>query len=258
MEPKNRNKLANLHKQNCEFCNLTKSINEFRKYKSGNYSKKCKSCRISQDNTKNKIDTISQELNFFVEKFAQLNSELDELKLVYKKFAPIEVSEDDFKVCKYCKNDKEKSEFYSRNTCKKCNSKIKSVIRRKKKVKYIDLKGGKCCKCDYNNNYSCLDFHHRNPSEKEYTWNDMINLSEEQILEELEKCDVLCKNCHAELHNPSYNKDDIESDFCIESSFENEIDIETLDEEEIVKNKKTFYVWLKNIIKRFFNKKEIL
>ena len=69
MEPKNRNKLANLHKQNCEFCNLTKSINEFRKYKSGNYSKKCKSCRISQDNTKNKIDTISQELNFFVEKF---------------------------------------------------------------------------------------------------------------------------------------------------------------------------------------------
>ena len=109
-----------------------------------------------------------------------------------------------------------------------------------------------------NNNYSCLDFHHRNPSEKEYAWNDMINLSDEQILEELEKCDVLCKNCHAELHNPSYNKDDIESDFCIESSFENEIDIETFDEEEIVKNKKTFYVWLKNIIKRFFNKKEIL
>ena len=63
-------------------------------------------------------------------------------------------------------------------------------------MKYVDLKGGKCCKCDYNNNYSCLDFHHRNPSEKEYAWNDMINLSDEQILEELEKCDVLCKNCH--------------------------------------------------------------
>ena len=49
---------------------------------------------------------------------------------------------------------------------------------------------------------ACLDFHHRNPSEKD------INLGEifihgwglPRILAELGKCDVLCSNCHRKLH----------------------------------------------------------
>ena len=50
---------------------------------------------------------------------------------------------------------------------------------------------------------ACLDFHHRDPSDKRYGIADMVSNAHsiKSILKEIEKCDVLCKNCHAKLHH---------------------------------------------------------
>lgn len=45
-----------------------------------------------------------------------------------------------------------------------------------------------------------LDFHHRDPSEKEFDWNKLRKRSWESIAFELDKCDLLCSNCHRESH----------------------------------------------------------
>lgn len=66
------------------------------------------------------------------------------------------------------------------------------------------MMGNACSKCGYDQNLAALHFHHRDSLQKELRL-DMRILSNrrwETILEEAEKCDVLCANCHAEVHNP--------------------------------------------------------
>lgn len=67
----------------------------------------------------------------------------------------------------------------------------------------IQYKGGKCEKCGYDRCEGALHFHHRNPKEKEFVVSQ-INLSNEfgirQLYQEVDKCSLLCANCHAEEH----------------------------------------------------------
>ena len=77
---------------------------------------------------------------------------------------------------------------------------------KKRKLKHILItyKGGKCQKCGYNKCEGALQFHHRNPKEKEFGLSE-INLNDstfslKNILSEADKCDLLCANCHAEQH----------------------------------------------------------
>jgi len=64
-------------------------------------------------------------------------------------------------------------------------------------VKYL---GGKCVKCGYNKCVQALDFHHRNPNEKEFGIGSYASRSWDKLKPELDKCDLLCSNCHRELH----------------------------------------------------------
>lgn len=59
----------------------------------------------------------------------------------------------------------------------------------------------KCSKCP-ENHPAALDFHHRNPEEKEGRIADLANKgwSVKRLMSEIEKCDVLCANCHRKLH----------------------------------------------------------
>lgn len=65
-------------------------------------------------------------------------------------------------------------------------------------------RGGKCEKCGYNHNIAALDFHHLNPKEKEFAIDlrKFSNMSLEKLQKELDKCILVCANCHRELHNP--------------------------------------------------------
>ena len=60
--------------------------------------------------------------------------------------------------------------------------------------------GGECSRCGYNEHYAALQFHHVNPEEKDVGWNKLRLRSWEKIDAELEKCEILCANCHAVEH----------------------------------------------------------
>jgi len=73
-------------------------------------------------------------------------------------------------------------------------------FRHRKKQKAIDYKGGKCQLCGYNRCNSALIFHHLNPSEKKYTIAESKSWGFDRIKPELDKCILLCHNCHSEVH----------------------------------------------------------
>jgi hypothetical protein len=79
-----------------------------------------------------------------------------------------------------------------------------------RRSKYKKLLGGKCEKCGYNKCLDALQFHHKDPSQKDFMVSDFIwgrnNITEERALEEIKKCSLLCANCHAELHSITYNQ----------------------------------------------------
>jgi hypothetical protein len=46
----------------------------------------------------------------------------------------------------------------------------------------------------------CLDFHHLNPAEKDFSLGRAWGFSEVKLKAEMEKCIIVCKNCHAKIH----------------------------------------------------------
>lgn len=78
--------------------------------------------------------------------------------------------------------------------------------RRRTKIKLIHYKGGKCLKCGYDKEIaSAYDFHHRVPSEKDFQIGGST-LAWETLKKEADKCDLLCKLCHMEIHEEDYQK----------------------------------------------------
>ena len=69
-----------------------------------------------------------------------------------------------------------------------------------RRIKFLELKGGKCVYCGYSRNQRALSFHHLHS--KDYDVSAMMSLREDAILKELEKCVILCLNCHKEVHFP--------------------------------------------------------
>lgn len=84
--------------------------------------------------------------------------------------------------------------------CPQCS--LEAVIRRRRKVKdiLIEEAGGKCQQCGYSKYRGALQFHHRDPSQKEFGLASVGSLGIEKQREEVKKCDLLCNNCHAEHH----------------------------------------------------------
>ena len=74
----------------------------------------------------------------------------------------------------------------------------KKRIRKERRAWYLDLKKElKCEKCGIDD-FRVLDFHHKNPSDKEMEVSLLAlrAASKEKILKEIEKCSVICANCH--------------------------------------------------------------
>lgn len=83
-----------------------------------------------------------------------------------------------------------------------------SEQRRKLKRQAIEYKGGACQKCGYNKCPGALIFHHLDPKQKDFGISAQGKTrSFEKIKPELDKCILLCQNCHAEIH---YEEDDKE------------------------------------------------
>lgn len=71
-----------------------------------------------------------------------------------------------------------------------------------KKYKAIQDKGGKCEICG-ESRLATLCFHHLDPSMKEIKLDGrtFANLSSDRIQQEIDKCQLLCHNCHQVIHN---------------------------------------------------------
>ena len=118
------------------------------------------------------------------------------------------IDEEGKRYCPHCQTYKDINEFYSRRKtncsghCKEC-VRIQTVKRgRQLKLECVAYKGGKCQSCSYNKCQAALDFHHRNPEQKDFAicrryGSRKIN---DRMRKELDKCDILCANCHREKH----------------------------------------------------------
>jgi len=88
----------------------------------------------------------------------------------------------------------------------KCNSCISYDKYRKVKKAAIEYKGGKCSVCGYSKCIDAMVFHHRNPEEKDFNIGGNYNRSWKTFSAELDKCDLMCGNCHAEKHCKDSNR----------------------------------------------------
>ncbi|AKM82365.1 TPA: HNH endonuclease [Candidatus Berkelbacteria bacterium] len=80
---------------------------------------------------------------------------------------------------------------------------IQAVAKRRRKIKAmaIEYKGGKCSICGYNKYAGALDFHHIDESTKKFDLSTKgLTRSWERTKTEIDKCILVCANCHREIH----------------------------------------------------------
>lgn len=73
--------------------------------------------------------------------------------------------------------------------------------RKENKERAVNYLGGECERCGLTSSYySVYDFHHRDPKEKEADPGTLLHRSWEVIFKEINKCMLLCANCHRITH----------------------------------------------------------
>ena len=131
----------------------------------------------------------------------------------------------EIKICNTCGEEKPLTEFNFRNRrenkyfsiCKECQRKrrrelykikykeeYKDRLRENKKKhrnfikqKIQQLKSEGCCICG-ECDPCCLDFHHLR--DKEFEIGHSMDVTLENLMKEVDKCIVLCANCHRKIH----------------------------------------------------------
>jgi len=70
-----------------------------------------------------------------------------------------------------------------------------------KKQYFVDLYGGKCSICGYKKHLGALEFHHTNGNKMDINPSHLIYLAIDTniIIKELDKCKLVCANCHREI-----------------------------------------------------------
>lgn len=105
-------------------------------------------------------------------------------------------------VCKHSLYINRKNRRWRCNPCI-----VDAVTKRRKEIKrkLVQLFGVKCVKCGYDKSLAALSFHHKDPSIKEFTIAGCAAVvAWEKVLEEAQKCELLCANCHMELHETPF------------------------------------------------------
>lgn len=118
------------------------------------------------------------------------------------------------KQCNCCFAEKPLSEFYTNGkqpngrqkykpSCMICEEDSRRSFVEEKRRILSDLFGDSCTICGYDKCDSALEFHHVDPSVKEYTPAKLINnfSSIDRMLKEVVKCMLVCSNCHREIHH---------------------------------------------------------
>ena len=127
------------------------------------------------------------------------------------------------KQCSVCKEFKELDEFYKaarrkdgrQSACKGCHAVQADNSMKKKPEKYSAIRRQSYKKAvarykEWKEHYSCsfcnedesvcLELHHKDPSQKEFQISKLRNAKWEKFIDEVNKCVVVCSNCHRKIH----------------------------------------------------------
>ena len=109
--------------------------------------------------------------------------------------------------CLWCGKPIERdSKFGPRPKYCSSNCKVGAAVKRHRqsiKARAIAYKGGKCQICGYDKCVRSLTFHHTDPSTKSFslTQSDIGKRPWSDVQAELDKCMLVCANCHGEIHD---------------------------------------------------------
>lgn len=87
-----------------------------------------------------------------------------------------------------------------KETIKITNSQSVIDWRKRTKLKLVEYKGGVCIVCGYNKSIEALQFHHLDPKQKDFAISGK-SWAFDRLKEEVDKCILVCANCHIEIHN---------------------------------------------------------
>lgn len=117
------------------------------------------------------------------------------------------------KICNKCGKMKQKEEYWVSKVgkwfgwCKECAKDDAKMKSKTYKILCVEYKGGKCVGCGYNKYLAALEFHHLDLTQKDFAvaangYTGDYNKLSDKVTKELDKCVLLCSNCHRETHNP--------------------------------------------------------
>jgi len=101
------------------------------------------------------------------------------------------------KICKICERKYQGGHRKHKDKCSRCYS---LIYRTKTKERAIEYKGGACSVCGYNKYIGSLHFHHVYPETKSFNIGEINVRKFDLIVDELDKCILVCSNCHGEIH----------------------------------------------------------
>lgn len=84
--------------------------------------------------------------------------------------------------------------------CRVCTVLRNKERRQDFKKRCVEYLGGKCESCGYCKCQTAFDFHHKDSTQKDFDISKMTGHFD-IVKKELDKCSLLCSNCHRELHN---------------------------------------------------------
>lgn len=122
-----------------------------------------------------------------------------------RKGVKMKIINTDKKICEKCGKEFQPKKFaHNRRYCYDCIPEVPEKGSEQRKIikKWaVEEKGGKCSICGYNKCIEALEFHHLDPTQKDFILSDRnLILSWKEIKKELEKCILVCSNCHREIH----------------------------------------------------------
>lgn len=123
------------------------------------------------------------------------------------------------RLCRVCGELKEVDDFYHHEhgnaICKICSNKNTTYRGIKSKIQAILYKGSICIDCGKkfpDEHYSIFDFHHLDPEQKDFDISDSYRGYISEIESELDKCILLCSDCHRKRHYKNEETDVIQKE----------------------------------------------
>lgn len=106
------------------------------------------------------------------------------------------------RICKIHGETLYRQETTGRWRCVKCSSEAVQKRRDRLKELAVEYTGGNCVICGYNKCIAALEFHHLDSSLKDFGIGYKgYTRSWECVKKELDKCILVCANCHREIHS---------------------------------------------------------